>query len=176
MSDTLARVLHLELRISSKGEWLIFMTVGFVVCLSCLKQSNVTSSSSACPDFTGERVLSPRSPGEKLLSPGGAVKWHFGLALFPQLWNTFHEKSMVKVGFKKSLAALQLDYLDLYLMHFPMGFKVVLPCTPVLLTCSGTGCILSSLQSPSSSHTWGSGGSSLILLLARICHYSSGVV
>lgn len=162
MSDTLARVLHLELRISSpKGEWLIFMTVGFVVCLSCL------SSEMLHPHL--QHVLA--SVGREFssqISPGGAVKWHFWLALFPQLWNTFHEKSMVKVGFKKSLAALQLDYLDLYLMHFPMGFKVVLPCTPFLLTCPGTGCILSSLQSPSSSHIWGSVGSSLILLLARI--------
>lgn len=61
-----------------------------------------------------------------------------GLGLFPQLWNTFHEKSLVKVGLQKSLAALQLDYLDLYLMHFPMGFKVFLLSTPFLLTCPGT--------------------------------------
>ena len=40
-----------------------------------------------------------------------------------KLWNTFHAPQDVEPAFHKSLEALGLEYLDLYLMHWPVCFK-----------------------------------------------------
>jgi len=49
-----------------------------------------------------------------------------------KLWNDSHEKAMVIPALKESLKRLQLDYLDLYLIHWPVAFKhgVLFPGSP----------------------------------------------
>ncbi|BGP50901.1 hypothetical protein JCM10450v2_006827 [Rhodotorula kratochvilovae] len=40
-----------------------------------------------------------------------------------QLWNTFHSPEKVKIGLQETLDNLGVDYLDLYLMHWPVAFS-----------------------------------------------------
>ncbi|XP_037061849.1 aldo-keto reductase family 1 member C2-like isoform X2 [Peromyscus leucopus] len=43
--------------------------------------------------------------------------------LTTKLWSTFHRPELVKVGLERSLKNFQLDYVDLYLIHYPMSIK-----------------------------------------------------
>ncbi|MEM8505334.1 MAG: aldo/keto reductase [Cyanobacteria bacterium P01_D01_bin.1] len=40
-----------------------------------------------------------------------------------KLWNAFHQPDDVEKGCRESLKALAIDYLDLYLMHWPVAFR-----------------------------------------------------
>lgn len=46
--------------------------------------------------------------------------------VFLQLWSTFHEPDQVEKAFQRSYDNLNLGYIDLYLMHYPVAYRRVL--------------------------------------------------
>ena len=45
------------------------------------------------------------------------------LFITSKLWNTFHKAGDVRSSLEESLQSLGLKYLDLYLIHWPMGYE-----------------------------------------------------
>lgn len=55
------------------------------------------------------------------------------LFITSKLWNTFHRPDLVEPAIKQSLTDFGLDYIDLYLIHWPVGYKEggpLFPTTP----------------------------------------------
>ncbi|CAG0890262.1 unnamed protein product [Darwinula stevensoni] len=60
--------------------------------------------------------------GIKAKIQDGTVKRE-DLFLTTKCWNTYHRKEMVVKALRDSLKRWGIDYIDLYLIHWPMGFK-----------------------------------------------------
>jgi diketogulonate reductase-like aldo/keto reductase len=73
---------------------------------------------------TAERYRTEKEVGEamKEVFKEGRIKRE-DVFVATKLWNTNHRPERVKPAFEASLKRLQLDYLDLYLIHTPFAFQ-----------------------------------------------------
>src|ERR1700728_3875845 len=73
---------------------------------------------------TAERYRTEKEVGEAMqeVFKGGKIKRE-DVFVSTKLWNTNHRPERVKPAFEASLKKLQLDFLDLYLIHTPFAFQ-----------------------------------------------------
>ncbi len=60
----------------------------------------------------------------KILNIDGFV--YYFIVVYIQLFNNYHRAGAVKPALKTTLSKLQLKYLDLYLIHWPVAHKVTI--------------------------------------------------
>jgi len=77
-----------------------------------------------CALDTAERYRTEKEVGEAMTEvfKEGRIKRE-DVFVATKLWNTNHRPERVKPAFEASLRKLQIDYLDLYLIHTPFAFQ-----------------------------------------------------
>src|ERR1700742_310163 len=73
---------------------------------------------------TAERYRTEREVGEAMqeVFRAGKIRRE-NVFVITKLWNTNHRPERVKPAFEASRARLQLEFVDLYLIHTPFAFK-----------------------------------------------------
>src|ERR1700733_11195574 len=73
---------------------------------------------------TAERYRTEKEVGEAMqeVFKAGKIK-RKDVFVITKLWNTNHRPDRVKPAFEASLKRLQLDYVDLYIIHTPFAFQ-----------------------------------------------------
>src|SRR3954453_3815628 len=73
---------------------------------------------------TAERYRTEKEVGDAMqeVFKEGKIKRR-DVVVITKLWNTNHRPERVKPAFEASLRKLQLDYIDVYLIHTPFAFQ-----------------------------------------------------
>jgi len=75
-----------------------------------------------CAWVYGNEAVIGRGLEEAIKESNGQVKRE-DLFLVSKVWNTHHSKENVAKSYKESCKNLRVEYLDLFLIHWPTGFK-----------------------------------------------------